>query len=258
MTDEQLEGRFVELLQNAVEKVKTEEDPVALNRLRKLFKKHVPFALRMYVAAYFVKKAAEGGNHRDSYRNKRDSERQFNNRKRFAAEENATAETASEPAARRNNRAERTAEGRPEREATPRVTIPQDKAQMLFISIGRNRRAYPRDFISMIVQNTEVPRERIGDIRVLDNYSFVQLYAEDCAGVIEALNGFEYRGRKLSVSYARKKEETAADADTIPADADNTTYANHETAVTDDYAAAQKAFAENAMEDSGNSSEYLV
>jgi len=50
-------------------------------------------------------------------------------------------------------------------------------------------------------------RERIGDIRVLDNYSFVQVYTEDAQKVIDSLNGCEYRGRKLNVSFSRKKDD---------------------------------------------------
>jgi hypothetical protein len=59
------------------------------------------------------------------------------------------------------------------------------------------------------MQNVEMDREHIGDIRVLDNYSFVQVITEDAEKIISALNEFEYRGRKLAVSYSRKREETA-------------------------------------------------
>ena len=51
------EQRFVEMLKNAVERVKNEEDPVELNQYKKLFKKNVPFTLRSYVAAYLAKNA---------------------------------------------------------------------------------------------------------------------------------------------------------------------------------------------------------
>ena len=208
------EERFVELLQNAVEKVKTEEDPVELNNYRKLFKKNVPFALRMYVAAYLAKNAS-GGSRRESYRNSRESFRERNAAK---------------------GDAHFSRESRPEREAqTPRVTIEEDLASTVFISIGRNRRVFPRDLIGLIVQNAGIERTRIGNIRVLDNYSFVQLYTEDCDKVISALDGFEYRGRQLSVSFSRKKtdEDDARNAkESKPAYDEN------------DIAAAEKAFAE--------------
>ena len=53
------EERFVAVLEEAINKVKTEEDPVLLTEMKKLFKKHVPFALRTYVAAYLAKQACQ-------------------------------------------------------------------------------------------------------------------------------------------------------------------------------------------------------
>ena len=40
------EARYSAFLQEAVNKVKTEEDPLVLNQMKKLFKKNVPFTLR--------------------------------------------------------------------------------------------------------------------------------------------------------------------------------------------------------------------
>ena len=189
MTDE----RFIEILQNAVEKVRSEEDPVELNKYRKLFKKNVPFALRNYVAAYLTKNA-EGGFRRDSYKRYGKDYRHENGR--FNGEKKT------------------------EYEAQPstRNVIDESLASTLFISTGRNRHVFPRDLIGLITHNTGLERSRIGEIRVLDNYSFVQFYTEDCDTVIKALNGFEYRGRKLTVSFSKKKSEGAEEFDTSKSD----------------------------------------
>lgn len=184
------EERFIELLQNAVTKVKTEEDPVELNKFRKLFKKNVPFALRNYVAAYLAK-SAEGGNRRENSRQRYGKEAHHES-PRFQTKEPRT-EQAAQPA--------------------PRVEIDEALASTLFISIGRNRHVFPRDLIGLITQNTGLERSRIGDIRVLDNYSFVQFYTEDCDSVIKALDGFSYRGRKLTVSYSKKRTDSADELD---------------------------------------------
>ncbi len=207
------EDRFVELLQQAVEKVKTEEDPVELNQYRKLFKKNVPLTLRMYVAAYLAKNAAGG---RDNFRNKRDRNENRRNREPRELRENREEKNVHverESFEKREGFDKR--EGRQDREPAPRVVIPEEQAATIFISIGRNRRVFPRDLIGLIVTHANIDRSRIGDIRVLDNYSFVQLYSEDCASVIDSLNGTSFRGRKLNVSYSRKKDEetdTAVDA----------------------------------------------
>ena len=214
------EQRFVDLLKNAVERVKNDEDPVELNQYKKLFKKNVPFALRSYVAAYLAKNSSFTGR-RENFRNRRDG---FKGRNRFEQNEKFF---------------------RQEREPAPRVVISEELAATVFISIGRNRRVFPRDLISLIVQNSNIERNRIGDIRVLDNYSFVQLYAEDCDKVISSLDGLEYRGRKLSCSYSRKSD----DAEVATSEAvNNQTMDADESYQYDEEDRAAYALAEKAVE----------
>ena len=214
------EQRFVDMLKNAVERVKNDEDPVELNQYKKLFKKNVPFALRSYVAAYLAKNSVYGGR-RDNFRGRRDG---FKGRGRYEQGEKFF---------------------RQDREPAPRVVIDDELAATVFISIGRNRRVFPRDLISLIVQNSSVERSRIGDIRVLDNYSFVQLYAEDCDKVISSLDGLEYRGRKLSCSYSRKND----DAEVVASDAiDNEVLNAEDNYQYDEEDRAAYALAEKAVE----------
>ncbi len=106
-----------------------------------------------------------------------------------------------------DSRHESRSEARDAARNEPRVSLPEDLSTTLFFSIGRNRRVYPRDIISLIMQNTGIEREHIGEIRVLDNYSFVQVLTIDAEKVIETMNEVEYRNRKISVSYSRKREE---------------------------------------------------
>ena len=222
------EQRFVDMLKNAVERVKNDEDPVELNQYKKLFKKNVPFALRSYVAAYLAKNSVYGGR-RDNFRGRRDG---FKGRGRYDQGEKFF---------------------RQDREPAPRVVIDEELAATIFISVGRNRRVFPRDLISLIVQNSSVERSRIGDIRVLDNYSFVQLYAEDCDKVISSLDGLEYRGRKLSCSYSRKSDdaEIAAEnaVDNVELDAEDAYQYDEEDRAA--YALAEKAV-EAAAKQNGN------
>jgi hypothetical protein len=103
---------------------------------------------------------------------------------------------------------------REERARTPRVTIDPSVAKSIFISIGRNRRVFPRDLLGLLISVAGLDRERIGEIKVLTSYSFVQLYAEDCEKTIAALNGYDYRGRKLTVGFSRKAgDEDGVDAE---------------------------------------------
>ena len=132
-------------------------------------------------------------------RNNRDFKNDYKNnnyKSEYTSTENTTTETVTE-----------------ERPHHPRVEIDPDKATSIFISIGKNRRVYPRDLVGLIVAVGGIDRERIGDIKVLANYSFVQLYTEDCQTVIDKLNGYDYRGRKLAVSFSRQKSDADAEAD---------------------------------------------
>ncbi|HAO30850.1 MAG TPA: hypothetical protein DCQ43_05825 [Treponema sp.] len=201
------EEQIVAFLENALRRVETESDPDTLNKLKKLFKKTIPFSRRMYVAAFLTKNAAghgrfnKGGSRFD--RNERDN--RFNRENRNGRNERPARDFS-----------ERTAERieRPQHESLPRVQIDPALATTIFIGIGRNRRVFPRDLVGLLVSVAGLERERIGEIRVLANYSFIQLFTEDCEKAISALNGYDYRGRKLSVSYSRQKGEEEAESET--------------------------------------------
>lgn len=241
------EEQIVAFLQEIVGKIKTEEDPLELNTYRRLFRKAVPFTLRAYFAAYLLKQISDGKtprlqagssrNDRSSKTNRRDrAERGDRNDRGDRTERTDRTERADrsereERGGRSESRQREAREGRESRQddsrrnraaesrqsesakPEPRPVLADDVSTTLFISIGRNRRVYPRDLIGLIMQNVEMEREHIGDIRVLDNYSFVQVITEDAEKIIAALNEFDYRGRKLAVSYSRKKDESSDSAE---------------------------------------------
>ena len=66
---------------------------------------------------------------------------------------------------------------------------------------------FPREILALINARAKVAREDIGIIRILDNYSFVQVRSSAADTVIEALNGQNFRGRALTVNYARSRRE---------------------------------------------------
>ena len=248
------EAQLEEFLTNATDKVRTSENVDLLSDLNKLFKKNVPLTVRKYVIAYLLKEALKHyhpfNNRRDRFeRNERFDRNERNNRNRQerkdfrqerAERTEAPAETTETPA---------TEEERPRH---PRVEIPEDQATSIFISIGKNRRVYPRDLVGILIAIAGIDRERIGDIKVLANYSFVQLYTEDAQTAIDKLNGYDYRGRKLAVSYSRQKSETEGTepaAENAEPEAESQTEYNAEEAemAAEDaaaYAAAEKAAAD--------------
>ncbi|MDY6397851.1 MAG: DbpA RNA binding domain-containing protein [Treponema sp.] len=179
-------------LKDVVSKVKA--NPDELEALKKVFKKNVPLTMRSYVAAYLLRNA--GGaifrfnkfNEREDFHANR--EERFNRYERNEAQTEEAGETEAAP-----------------RERFTRVQIPAENSEVVFVSIGRNRRVYPRDLVGLFISVAGVEKERIGDIRVLANYSFVQLFKEDAEKAIAALNGHVYRGRPLSVSYSKQRPE---------------------------------------------------
>lgn len=89
--------------------------------------------------------------------------------------------------------------GKPKRKSTKK-----EGEKSLFINIGKNRRVYPSDLIQLISKTAEIGKESIGNIKILDNYSFVNVAEEKADSIIKLLDNTEYRGRKLTVNFAKK------------------------------------------------------
>ena len=235
------EAQLEEFLKSATDRVRTSENVDLLSDLNKLFKKNVPLTVRKYVIAYLLKEALKHyhpfGNRRDRFeRNDRTERNERNNRNR--QERNFRQERAERPA--ETVEAPAAEEERPRH---PRVEIPEDQATSIFISIGKNRRVYPRDLVGILIAIAGIDRERIGDIKVLANYSFVQLYTEDAQTAIDKLNGYDYRGRKLAVSYSRQKSDAEGE-DAAESEVEETSYEAE--AQTDYNAEAAEMAAEDA------------
>ena len=88
-------------------------------------------------------------------------------------------------------------------------TIPQkpEAFTTLFFSIGKNRRVFPKDLIEFITKNLHIDRSEIGEVKVLDNYSFVNISLDHASNAISKLSGIIFRGRRIRVNLARKKGE---------------------------------------------------
>ena len=181
------EEQITAFLKEVVETVKTEEDPDVLNAYRKIFRKNVPFTLRSYIAAYLIKEFEGSSFPRSKPYNRRPNPR-FGDRSRGYVSDRPPVE---------------------------RPMLDPSESVSIFMSVGRSRRVFPRDIITLLIQNADISRERIGDIRILDNYSFVQVMNEDADRIIEKLNDLPYRGKNLSVSYSRKPEEEDIITETV-------------------------------------------
>jgi hypothetical protein len=168
-----------------LENIKTKVDPQLLDEYRSLFKQEVSLFRRSWAAAYLLMLHDQEGNLRSPGGNRREGKRN----------------TGGEPRPARSV----------ESPAKPVEPLPEEESRWLFISIGRNRRAFPREILGLIYAKASVSREDIGAIRILDNYSFVQARDTVADTIIEALNGKSFRGRTLTVNYARSRREEGGD-----------------------------------------------
>ena len=83
-------------------------------------------------------------------------------------------------------------------------------AASLFISVGRNRKVYPKNLIHLFIHTGKIEREEIGEIKIFDNYSFIEIKAPVARKVIDNLDGINFRGRTLNVNFAKKSPEAEA------------------------------------------------
>ena len=253
------EEQVASFLQDALKHVNeaSDDDIELLNAIKKYYKKNIPWSRRKYVVSYLVKQAMQGKGSRYS---RSDRNERFSGKDKKS--DSRIERTSDRSFKSESVKVEKKAAARPasenHAEKAPRVHIDPSLATTIFIGIGRNRRVYPRDLVGLLVSVAGLDRDRIGDIRVLANYSFIQLFTEDCEKTIKALDNYEYRGRKLSVSYSKQKEdildeskteETSipisqnAEEENIPSDVSNDSYGVAETSESDKIAEEQVAFA---------------
>jgi len=161
-------------LKEILEKFNSDTDITLLHEYYKLYKKEVSLFKRSWAAAWLF-----------MYYDKRETPN-FRN-------ENRVTEDRQRP------------RERSPQEPVEIINIPEEESKMLFISIGKNRRLFPREVITLIMTKTSTPREDIGVIRILDNYSFVQVRDTKAEEIITSLTGFKFRGRTLTVNYAKPK-----------------------------------------------------
>lgn len=153
-------------LEAVLEKLNSETDISLLNEYKKLYKNEISFFRRSWAAAWLF---------------------MYYDRKEIPSIKAAVNKISSE-------------------EKNPSETaLTENESKRLFISVGKNRRLFPRDIITLIMSKTKAARDDIGVIRILDNYSFVQVRDKKADEIIEALNGTKFRGRTMTVNYAKPK-----------------------------------------------------
>ena len=172
-------------LETILEKIYNDSDILTLKEYHKLYKKEISLFRRSWAAAWLF-----------MYYDKHETPSMRPNYTKSAAK----------------NLSSKNSSSLTEDKTTAVIELPEEKSKRLFISIGKNRRLFPREVITLIMTKAAVAREDIGVIRILDNYSFVQVRDTRADDIIAALNGLRFRGRTLAVNYAKPKTEADSQA----------------------------------------------
>jgi hypothetical protein len=185
-------------------------DPVALNEIRAAFRKRVPFNLRSYAAAALILRAA-GLSRTPGRGSPKDA---------LAAAAAPAVKGKKLPDKQAQDRQPRQG-GREAREKGETKPKDADRAALpprprytgegvtLFFSMGKRQRLYPRILIDLIIDVAGIEAGSIGEVRAFDNYSFADIDPQRSEAVIAALDGYEFRSRKLSVGPAKKRDGQA-------------------------------------------------
>ena len=187
-------------LEGILEKFNTDTDIALLHEYHKLYKKEVSLFKRSWAAAWLF-----------MYYDKREtpSPRPVDSPRQAGSPHSADSTRTAEKQEKAKVKKEDNSEIKKTSAAVEQL-LPEEESKMLFISIGKNRRLFPREVITLIMSKSSAAREDIGVIRILDNYSFVQVRDTKADEIIAALSGLKFRGRTLTVNYAKPK---SADSD---------------------------------------------
>ena len=185
-----------------LDNIKTEADPWLLAEYHRLFKKEISVFNRGKAAAYLLM-LCDQGKTLGRAKHKRDKQGRLPAQGRI---ENQGDSARKKNAPRKAENDRRFPSAADDDDDTLRNLLADEESKWLFFSIGRSRRVYPRDIIGLITTQAVVSREDIGSIRALENYSFVQVRDTAAGKIIEALHETKFRGRLLTVNYAKPRK----------------------------------------------------
>ncbi|TFH06059.1 MAG: DEAD/DEAH box helicase [Spirochaetales bacterium] len=157
-----------------IRKVHEDEDPIELTAYKKFLRRNTSIFNRAYVGAYLLK---------------------------YAQQPSGIRGRSERPTGRR---------GAKTRSPEPTVAVQKEvqsdsNTVSVFVSIGCSRRVHSRDLVTLFTTTGGLTNDDHGQIKVLDNYSFVEVATDKAQAAIDELNGKELRGRALTVNFARRK-----------------------------------------------------
>ncbi|MBN2875195.1 MAG: DbpA RNA binding domain-containing protein, partial [Spirochaetales bacterium] len=195
-----IEAAFDEALAD----VRAAGDVALLQECRAIFRQRVPLHLRAYVAAALVLNGSPATTRAPQNKDKAKQQLPRNARKG----ETGSLGTQSAPERARDKKARPGSAGEQRGESAsrePRETREKryrGEGVTLFVSAGRRQRFYSRIAVKLLLEIPGVADESIGDIRTMDNYSFIVVDPAVEDAVLATLNGYDFKGRIIAANRA--------------------------------------------------------
>lgn len=82
-----------------------------------------------------------------------------------------------------------------------------ENATSFYINIGKLSKGSAHEMVDFICEKTGLSSEDILQVAYKQNYSFVYIRSDKTEGVIEAVNGQTYKGRKVKMNFSKDKDE---------------------------------------------------
>jgi len=194
-------------IKDILNRMEKNTDASLLHEYYKLFKKEVPFFKRSFASAWLFMNYDEKETPRFRAAEKKQEARDKPQEKQAPTASRPTEAERKKPTADKPGSISASDSPLSEKTVIEKtiITIPEEESKHLFVSIGKNRRLFPKEIITLLLTQTSCAREDIGSIRILDNYSFVQVRDSKADEIIEKITGHKFRGRTLTVNYAKAK-----------------------------------------------------
>lgn len=214
-SEEPADPRFRELLEEFERHIRDNTDLERLKVIRRQIRKALPLSVRAYLPAYLLREAVGAGVPQAASGRDRPAPAARTAKPPAAKPSSATAPPGKPVAAEAARRAPDTpapATAAPTDAPTP-ADAPDAPAgnsdsdmARLFVSVGRSRRVSRQMLTDLFVVKLDLPQDQIGEVRVLDNFSFIEVPTAVAQSAIDRITGETLNGRRVNVDFARSKK----------------------------------------------------
>ncbi len=206
-SDDPVDPRFKDLLDQFERHIREDADLERLKVIRRQIRTALPLSVRRYLPAYLLQEAVGAGVPRAAAG--RDRPVATDRKPPRPAERPAPVERPAERSERAADAESTSAAGSPvarEDAAPPEADGGGDEMARLFVSVGRSRRVSRQMLADLFVAKLDLPHDHLGEVRVLDNFSFIEVPSEFAQAAIDKISGETLNGRRVNVDYARSKK----------------------------------------------------